>query len=290
MDNQSKLGDPFTSYTLQACFRQIAAGPVDFTGPLLHPQCKAPGSCFDYSSVDYQVAGYVATLMYTPAPGHTRSWQDFFQSVMQTPMGGLSSYSFDYDWWGTSSSNPGYGYNPNVTNPRVGGGASCNSGDYETILRMLLNGGTYTNASGQTVRVLNSSVVSALLTNQLKTYLSSAGSNTSGLSSSQVFYSPVSAPNVQGYSFGFWIPTAAYFSGEPTKPLDPSKAFFDIGLEGAAGWIDNGTSGSAPFGAINLIDDYLGSLGGMQAGEQMANDAYSSVLCQMHTPGKVPCP
>ncbi len=178
--------------TLRACAQYIANGGLDFT----------PGTTFSYTGADYQIAGYIATLI------SRKSWQSFFAHAVASPMK-LTTFSYG-----------------NSSNPRIGGDGQCNTADYAKILRMILRNGLADNNQ----RILSPGLISVLETNQ------TAGLVINPLPS--LFFS--GGANLQsefsGYTFGFFI-----INDSVTLPTgSPGPVFADPGATGAVSWIDAG--------------------------------------------------
>jgi len=189
-DNQPNCLNQPTASTLQKCAQDIA------NATLMYP----PGQEFNYGGADYQVAGYVATLISGAA-----NWQTFFNSAIAAPLGGISSYS--------------YGDPSVVTNPRIAGGAMSDVTDYATFLSMVQGGGQ----SGGT-QVLSASAIGTLTTNQI-----------AGLAVAYTPFSASAAPSYPGYGLGVFISAPALY-----QPASPGPEFSDPGLYGATPWFDNG--------------------------------------------------
>ncbi len=119
-----------TSVSLRECAQRIAR--VDLA--------SAPGTAFNYGGIDFQIAGYVATLI------ANQNWQDFFQARLAGPLG-LTRFT--------------YGDPATVINPRIAGGGASIASEYGEFLRLLLNDGVY---NGN--RVLSSAMVTQVLTDQ----------------------------------------------------------------------------------------------------------------------------
>jgi CubicO group peptidase (beta-lactamase class C family) len=142
---------------MRDCVQNIANAKLETT----------PGSAFGYGGSDYQVAGYIATVLSGLA------WQDFFNQRIATPLG-MSSFSFSLASEG------------NATNPNVAGGGNTSVKDYALFLQAVLNGGK--NTAGQ-----------AVLSKQ---FLDQYGqSQIAGL---PVTYTPETS-NQPGYSYGWFI-------------------------------------------------------------------------------------
>lgn len=184
-NTQPSCLDYQTGTTLAACTQQIADTALLYT----------PGTVYNYGGADYQVAGYIATLL------SGRNWQTFFANAIGTPLG-LSSYSYGSPYY--------------VTNPRIAGGASSAVDDYAKVLQMLRNGGIY---NGKIV--LSSTAVSTLQINQIP-----------GL---PVAFSPLNPRLYPGYSFGLIFSSPSVYAGSPGPEYsDPgsfgSVPWFDNGL------------------------------------------------------------
>ncbi len=177
--------------TLRLCAQNIANSPLD----------NPPGSTFSYTGADFQIAGYVATLL------AGSSWQTFFANTVATPLG-LTTFT----------------YGP-TQNPRIAGGALSNVDDYIKILRMILKDGVADNGA---------SVLSSEMIHQLK--ISQTGTATFSLPSSF----PSNADST-GYTLGLFVTNAADYTsaGSPgpefTDPgLFGTTPWFDSGLGYAA--------------------------------------------------------
>lgn len=183
--------------TLRACAQQVANAKL----------VSQPGAEFNYGGADYQVAGYLAVLL-----SGASSWQAFFDGAVAAPLGGISSFS-----WGDQT----------VLNPRIAGGAQSNAGDYATILRMVLDGG-----SGNGRQVLSSRAVGFLTANQI-----------AGLARVNSPFGQEQA-NYPGYTLGLFI------SDPSLHPGSPGPEYSDPGLTGVTPWFDSGLG----YGAVILID------------------------------------
>lgn len=151
--------------TMQDCVQNIANAKLETT----------PGTAFGYGGSDYQVAGYVATILSGLA------WQDFFNQRIVTPLG-MSSFSFSLASQG------------DATNPNVAGGGNTSAKDYALFLQAVLNGGK--NSAGQTVLS--------------KQFLSQYGqSQIAGL---PVTYTPETSDQ-PGYSYGWFIASPSLYPG-----------------------------------------------------------------------------
>jgi CubicO group peptidase (beta-lactamase class C family) len=185
-DTQPACLDEETGTTLAACAQDVANTTLQYV----------PGTHFNYGGADYQVAGYIATVL----SGET--WQQFFADTIGTPLG-LSVYT--------------YGDPTTVTNPRIAGGGSSDVSDYMQIIQMLQAGGVY---NGK--QVLSSSVISSdLETNQI--------------SGKTVAYSPLDSTMYPGYASGLFISAASLYTGSPGPEFsDPglfgTTPWFDNGL------------------------------------------------------------
>jgi CubicO group peptidase (beta-lactamase class C family) len=189
--------DPDTGYclnmqftTLRNCAQYIAEAALDFK----------PGTTFSYTGVDYQVAGYIATLI------SGKSWNDFFNDAIVQPLG-LNTFSY-----GSGG------------NPRIAGGGQCDTSDYSKILRMLLRHGRADNGE----RVLSRKLVQVLETNQ-----------TEGLAIEplpSLFFN--GGGNLKdefaGYTLGFFILSDSIVATSGS----PGPIFADPGSYGATAWID----------------------------------------------------
>ncbi|WP_169577669.1 serine hydrolase domain-containing protein [Sinimarinibacterium sp. CAU 1509] len=160
--------DQVLSVTLQQCAALIAAVPV----------VSPPGRYFNYGGADYQVAGYIATLI------AGTDWQTFFNEAIAAP---LSLQHFTY------------GDPAVVTNPRIAGGANTDVGDYVRIMQMLQNNGRV----GST-QVLSPASVAVLKQNQIE-----------GLPILFAPFTMSARSNFDGYTLGFWISDASQYPGSP---------------------------------------------------------------------------
>ena len=115
--------------TLESCAQSVANAAL----------VTAPGAEFNYGAADYQLAGYIATLI------SGQRWQDFFAARIAGPVG-MPTFSY-----GSGS------------NPRIAGSASSNVSDYAAFLRMIQNGGSV----GGT-RVLSPAMITAISTDEIK--------------------------------------------------------------------------------------------------------------------------
>jgi CubicO group peptidase (beta-lactamase class C family) len=194
-------GLPGLASTQPACMNEPAATSLQQCAQNIANTAlvSKPGAEFNYGGVDYQVAGYLATLL-----SGASSWQAFFNSAIVTPLG-LSTFT--------------YGDPLLVTNPRIAGGAGSDVGDYATILAMVLNNGQY---GGK--QLLSASSIGQLTSNQI------AGLNT--------VYTPFSAavaPDYPGYTLGLFISAASLYSAQSSGPeySDPglygTTPWFDTG-------------------------------------------------------------
>jgi CubicO group peptidase (beta-lactamase class C family) len=179
---------------LRSCAQYIANASLDFT----------PGTTFSYTGVDYQIAGYIATLV------SGEPWNNFFHDAVIAPLG-LKTFSY------------GFG-----GNPRIAGGGESNVSDYSKILRMLLRGGV----TDKGVRLLSEDLVREMETNQ------AAGLVMQPLPS-LFFYGGGNMQNeFSGYTFGFFILSDAVV----TPSGSPGPVLADPGAYGATSWIDLGLS------------------------------------------------
>ncbi|HVT36230.1 MAG TPA: serine hydrolase domain-containing protein [Nevskiaceae bacterium] len=171
--------------TLQKCAQDIAGAA------LLYP----PGTTYDYGGADYQVAGYLATVI------SGKNWQQFFADAIGTPLN-MSSFT--------------YGDPAKITNPRIAGGADSDAADYAQLLAMVQGNG----AVGG-VRVLSAAAVAELQRNQI------AGK--------PVAYSPLDPAQYPGYSYGLFASSASLYAGSPGPEFsDPgllgTTPWIDAGL------------------------------------------------------------
>jgi CubicO group peptidase (beta-lactamase class C family) len=201
-DNQPNCLSSPTSTTLQQCAQQIA------NTKLANPP---PGSTFDYGGADYQVAGYVATVI-----SGDSSWQTFFDNAIVKPLA-LTSYN--------------YGDPATITNPRIAADATSNTTDYATILRMLQGNGKLG------VKVLSASSVQTLETNQI-----------AGVDVAFTPFPDGTAADFNGYTLGLWISASDQYPGSKGPEFsDPgalgTTPWFDNGLGyGAVILIDQDTA------------------------------------------------
>ncbi len=174
--SQPNCLDRVLALSLQQCAQIIA----------LTPLVSLPGAAFNYGGADFQIAGYVATLI------AGQSWQDFFAETIGAPLG-LSRFT--------------YGDPQAVSNPRIAGGAFSDAGDYRKILTMILNDGR--DDAGQPV--LSHAAIALMKTDQVD-----------GL---PILFAPFlqqARQNFDGYSFGFWISAPAQHPGSAGPELsDP---------------------------------------------------------------------
>ena len=196
------LNQPAAS-TLQQCAQDIANATL----------VSQPGAEFNYGGADYQVAGYLATLL-----SGASSWQAFFSTAIAAPLGGITSYS--------------YGDPALVTNPRIAGGAASNVTDYAAILRMVQGGGKF---NGK--QVLSANAISALQTNEID-----------GLPNTFNPFPQSAATSYPGYGLGLFISAPALYQPSPGPEYsDPglfgATPWFDNGLNyGAVILIDQDTT------------------------------------------------
>jgi CubicO group peptidase (beta-lactamase class C family) len=171
---------------------------------------STPGEAFNYSPTGLHVAGYIATLVSGAA-----SWQDFFSSVIGTPLG-LTTYT--------------YGDSALISNPRPEAGAVTNVADYAKILQLLQNGGIYNGT-----QILSQSMITEMTNNQV--------------SDKSVVYTPAAPPTApegfsDGYGFGFFIVDPGQYSGSAGPIL------LDPGAMGTTPWLDLALG----YGAVILIN------------------------------------
>ena len=157
-----------TSTTLAQCVQTIANTAL----------VSQPGTEFNYGGADYQVAGYIATVL------SQQNWQTFFSAAIAQPLG-LTTFT--------------YGPASVVTNPRIAGGALSDAADYAAILQMLQNSGQF---NGK--QVLSSNSVAALEANEIK-----------GLAVAYTPFPPGQASRYPGYGLGLWISSPSLYPGSP---------------------------------------------------------------------------
>jgi CubicO group peptidase (beta-lactamase class C family) len=177
-----------TSTTLRQCVLEISRLKL----------VSQPGAEFNYGGADYQVAGYIATVL------SGQDWQTFFAGAIGQPLG-LTTFSY-----GDAA----------VTNPRIAGGASSDAADYARILQMVQNGGQF---GGK--RVLSAASVAELEKNQIQNKPVAFTPFPDG----QAQFYP-------GYGFGLWISSPSLYAPSPgpefSDPgLDGSTPWFDNGLK-----------------------------------------------------------
>ena len=199
-DSQPNCLDRILALTLAQCAQLIAATPL----------LTAPGTAFNYGGADYQVAGYVATLI------AGKDWHQLFHDGIAQPLG-LTRFT--------------YGDPATVLNPRIAGGAESDLGDYARILRMIQNDGAL---DGR--RVLSSDAVRELKHN-----------NIAGL---PIVYAPFpqqARSSYTGYTLGFWVSSSSLHPGSAGPEFSDPGLFGttpwideDIGY-GAILLIDNNT-------------------------------------------------
>lgn len=155
------LSQPLSA-TLQSCAQDIANTDL----------VAAPGGSFNYGGDDFQVAGYIATLI------SGQSWQDFFAARVGTPVG-MSTFSYG----------PG-------SNPRIAGGAVTNVADYARFLQMIQNGGKV-----DSTPVLSTAMVAELKKNQI-----------AGVSVAYTPFPSDRAASYPGYGLGVFISDPALYA------------------------------------------------------------------------------
>ncbi len=186
---ESKCINSSLGLSLRQCAQLIALAPLRF----------APGTAFGYGGADYQLAGYVATLI------AETDWHRFFRAAIAEPLG-LTRFR--------------YGDAERTANPRIAGGAISTLDDYVRIMRMLKNDGVY-----DQTRVLSAASVQLLMQDQ-----------TAGLAAfapPQLLGRRVA---VTGYTLGFWISDPLEHPGSPGPEYsDPglfgSLSWLDQGLD-----------------------------------------------------------
>ena len=135
-----------------------------------------PGAEFNYGGADYQVAGYIATVL------SKQDWETFFTAAIAQPLG-LTTFT--------------YGPSNFVTNPRIAGGALSDVADYAAILQMLQNKGLF---NGK--QVLSAAAVADLETNEIQ-----------GLPEAFTPFPFGQARNYPGYGLGLWISSPSLYPG-----------------------------------------------------------------------------
>lgn len=208
-----------TTTTPAICAREIADAPLS----------NPPGTTFDYGGVDFQLAGYIATVI-----SGADSWETFFQDAIGTPMQ-LSSFTFNPDG--------------NDSNPLIGGGASANAADYAKFMLMIINGGRYNNQ-----QILSNSAIVQIQQNEI----------TSGIN---VASSPLPSNQYPGYGLGVFIEDPSLYTGSPGQEYcDPglfgTTPWYDIGLQYAAVLliVDTATTGVDVANALRpLVIDAVNS-------------------------------
>lgn len=149
--------------TLKSCAQDVANTALVAT----------PGSTFNYGGADFQVAGYLASLL------TGQGWNELFAARIGTPVG-MPSFTY-----GTG------------TNPRIAGGASSNAADYAAFLRMIQNGGIV-----GTTRVLSAAMITELKKNQIN-----------GLPVAYTPFPAGRAANYPGYGLGVFISSPSLYTG-----------------------------------------------------------------------------
>lgn len=155
--------DDETGTTLASCVQDIANTTLK----------SIPGNRFNYGGADFQVAGYVATVI------SGKNWQQFFADALATPLA-LSTFT--------------YGNAATVTNPRIAGGGLSNVADYMKIIAMLQAGGIY---NGR--QVLSSSIITKEL-------------ETNQIANKPVDYSPLDSTKYPGYAAGLFLSSASVYA------------------------------------------------------------------------------
>lgn len=215
-NNPSCISDQTSGITLAQCVQDIADGGLGMATAASQPY--QPGQQFDYGGADFQVAGYIATLV----SGYS-SWQDFFSAAIGTPLGLSSSFTYDNG----------------SANPRIAGGVSAGVADYVKILQTVLNEGSY---NGKQL-VSAATIENSLEVNQI-----------SGLT---VAFDPLPTSDYPGYSFGLFFSAQSVYSPSPGPEFsDPGEfgttPWLDTGLKyGAILLIDqNSSTGIAIWNAV----------------------------------------
>ena len=157
-----------TGTTLAQCAQTIANTAL----------VSQPGAEFNYGGADYQVAGFIATVL------SKQDWQTFFSAAIAQPLG-LTTFT--------------YGPSTIVSNPRIAGGALSDVADYAAILKMLQNNGLF---SGK--QVLSAASVADLETNEIQ-----------GLPEAFTPFPFGQARNYPGYGLGLWISSPSLYPGSP---------------------------------------------------------------------------
>jgi CubicO group peptidase (beta-lactamase class C family) len=281
-DDQTPLCFNDTAWNLDNCMYDVA------TKSLVAAPATASAATFIYGGVDYLVAGYVATLLYTPASGHPRSWQDLVDQKIKTPLG-MTTLTYD------SVLNPN---NPLQTclmipsgstlpNPKVSGGALCSAGDYAKLLQTLLAGGKW-----GTTQVLQPGSVKEL------EKLQPGAQAVSYLFYPTPAYYPPYGPNtpidISGYGLGAFLGKASLFTEtihdydpngqsngrqlveQKPVPADATRVIMDPGLAGAFAWIDNNLGTAA---MVEICEEYT-SIPDFH-GFDLARHASAHVTCQV---------
>ena len=167
-----------TGTTLAQCAQTIANTAL----------VSQPGAEFNYGGADYQVAGFIATVL------SKQDWQAFFTAAIAQPLG-LTTFT--------------YGPSTIVTNPRIAGGALSDVADYAAILQMLQNNGLF---GGK--QVLSAASVVDLETNEIQ-----------GLPEAFTPFPFGQARNYPGYGLGLWISSPSLYPGSPGPEFSDPGAY-----------------------------------------------------------------
>lgn len=194
------------STTLRDCTQQIARTALQF----------APGSKFYYGGSSIQVAGFVAETI------AGKSWNAFFSERIASPLG-LTRFTYMV-----------------TANPRIAGGAFSDAGDYDRILRMTRDGGTW---NGRTIL-------------SPATLLESERDQVAGIPKA---YTP-GGTTLPGYSFGWWHTDPQLHPGSAGPELSDQGAFgctpwidLDLGYTAVLLINDRATTGTAIWNAIRPL-------------------------------------
>ncbi|GAC1624887.1 MAG: hypothetical protein NVS9B10_11320 [Nevskia sp.] len=177
-DSQPNCLSQENTTTLRLCAQNIANTALT----------AAPGTSFNYGGADYQVAGYIATLL------SGQRWQDFFAARIGTPLG-MTVFTYG-----------------NGTNPRIAGGAFSNVADYALLLRMIQNGGV---ANGRPV--LSPAMIKVLETDQI-----------GGLPVRYTPFPADRAAKYPGYGLGVFVDAASLYPGSPGPEFSDPGLFGSI--------------------------------------------------------------
>ncbi|MEM7625492.1 MAG: serine hydrolase domain-containing protein [Planctomycetota bacterium] len=168
-----------------------------------------PGVEFNYGGVSMHIAGRIAEVV------TGQEWDTLFAERVATPLGLTDT---DYEGLGTTD------------NPRIAGGARSTIEDYQRVLAMLRNGGTYDGRA-----VLSPEAVQTILADQTAGAVFADG--------------PPSIDEYLGYGIGNWIEVVH-------ETTDESLEFSSPGGFGTTPWINPGLGVYGVF----MIDDELRSV------------------------------